>query len=116
MEEKTLLHISIAGSLLGILILFIISNNIEIPEANIYLVNKSMLNENIKIKGQITNIIETPGLYILTVSDKTDKIQIVVFKEDKLDIKVNQIVEIQGKVSQYKNQTEIIADKIIIFS
>ena len=113
MHEKTLLKISIITSLFGILIIFFINEKLDLS-SNIGNITKDSLDEKVKIKGEIIKITETPGLYLLDVKDNTGTIVVIVFKEEILDLKQGNIVEIQGQVAIYKDKPEIIAKKITI--
>jgi RecJ-like exonuclease len=114
MKEKTLLKIAIISSLIGILILLYISEHIEIKEFKISEITRDKLDERVKIKGDIIAIKETPGLYILTLKDKTSSIPIVIFKEEPLSLEHGMLIEIQGIVIEYKGIIEIQAEEIKI--
>ncbi|MBU2634174.1 MAG: hypothetical protein KJ674_02930 [Nanoarchaeota archaeon] len=114
MKESTLLKLALITSLLGILIILFISEKTEIPSSDIKSINKNLLNKEVQITALVENVIETPGLYILTVKDNSASIKVIVFKEDPINITENSIIEIIGTVTEYKNQTEIIAKEIII--
>jgi DNA/RNA endonuclease YhcR with UshA esterase domain len=114
MQEKTLLKISLITALIGIFILLIILDRIDISDSNINLINKTMIDQQIKIKGEITRLTETPGLYILNVKDDTGNIDVIIFKEEKIELEKGKVIEIQGTVTEYQGKVEIIAKKIII--
>ena len=114
MQEKTLLKISLITSLVGILILLIILDKIDVSGSNINAINKTFLDKQVKIKGEITRIAETPGLYIMNVKDNTGNIDVIIFKEDILDLEKGNVVEIEGQVAEYQSKMEIIAKKIVI--
>ena len=112
MQNTKLFKISLAISLLGIFLLLTILEYQTIPLYKIGDINKDLLERSVRIQGSITSIKETQGLYILKVKD-TSTITIIVFKEDPIDLKKNSLLEIEGKVAEYKETLEIIADKII---
>ncbi len=114
MHEKTLLKISLITSLVGILILLIILDKIDISDSDIASINKTLIDKQVKIKGEITRTTETPGLYILNVKDNTGNIDIIIFKEDKIELKKGDIVEIEGQITEYQDKLELIAKKVII--
>ena len=114
MKEKTLLKISLITSLVGILILLVILDKIDVSDSNINAINKTFLDKQVKIKGEITRITETPGLYIMNVKDNTGDIDVIVFKEEKLELEKGNIIQIEGQVTEYQGKLEIIAKKIVI--
>ena len=112
MKETTLLKISILVSVLGVFFLMVISELSHIELSKISDITKKDLETKVKIQGKLLSIQETPGLYILTVTDFTSTITIIVFKEDPLELKKNSNIEIEGKVTEYQGKLEIIADTI----
>jgi len=54
MEEKSLLRLALICSLVGIIALFFISENIEIKEKNIDEINKDNIGEDVRIKGIVS--------------------------------------------------------------
>lgn len=111
MEEKSLLKVALFCSLIGILILIIISEKITIPLYTIGSINKSLTDKEVKINGEIASIKETPGLLILTVQDSTGKITVIIYDKE-LAVNKGDYVEIQGTVIEYKNVLEIDAKTI----
>ncbi len=114
MKEKTLLKISLITAVIGILILLFILDKISLTSVNVGNLTKKDLDKEIKIKAELVKITETPGLYLLTVKDFSGEMTVVVFKDEILELKEGDILEIEGQVTSYKDQIEIIAKKITI--
>ena len=107
-----LFRISLIISLLGTFTLLLILEYQELPFSKISEINKDQIETKIKTQGTITSIKETPGLYILTIKDSNSIITTIVFKEEQIALTKNSLVEIEGKIQEYQNELEIIADKI----
>jgi len=114
MKDSTLFKISIVCSLIGIFILFIVSEKLDLSKSDIGSINKEMLDKKVKVKGYISSIAETPGLYIINLNDETGNITAIVFKEESFNITKGSIIEIEGKVVEYKEKLEINAEIIRI--
>lgn len=114
MKEKTLLKISVITAVVGILILLFILDKISLTSVNIGNLTKEDLDKEIKIKAELIKITETPGLYLLTVKDFSGEMTVVVFKDEILELREGDILEIEGQVTSYKDKIEIIAKKITI--
>ncbi|MEW6063485.1 MAG: OB-fold nucleic acid binding domain-containing protein [Nanoarchaeota archaeon] len=112
MKESKLLKIAIIGSLIGIIILSYISEKSSLNNSNIREITDKTINEKVKIKGYITSLAESSGLYIITVKDDTGSIRVVVFKEEKINISKSDLIEVEGKITKYKEETEVVADII----
>ncbi len=113
MEDDFLLKIALICSLTGILLLIFISNSIEIKKIEIGKLTKEDIDKDVKISGRITKIVETPGLKIFDISDKTGKITAIAFKEESSNLTENDNVFVEGKIKEYKNKLELEVDRII---
>ena len=108
--------LSILITLLGFSILLTISLFSKPIELNISNINVNHLNKEVKITG---NIIQTKPIYgynftILTLEDKTGKINITVEKTLNKNQLTHKSSTIIGKVTSYKNEYQVQAKKIIL--
>lgn len=110
MNEKILFKIALICSIIGVLSITYISENKEVELLKISDIKE--VDKEIKIEGYITNVKETPGLYIIDVKDSTGVITVIIFKEKPLNLQKNQLVEIIGSTTKYKNKIEINAKQI----
>lgn len=115
MDEKTLFKVSLIITLIGILILLAVSESIEVNESKISLISKKDIDKAVRLKGKITYIKETPGLFIFNLEDSSGKIKVIAFKQESFQLEKNSIVEIEGVVKEYNNELEVQADRIKVF-
>ena len=85
----------------------------EIKEYKIKDLTKKQVNKDIKVKGTITKVTETPGLYIFNINDNTGDITAILFKEDPINLTVSQEVILEGKLVEYKDRLEINVQQIL---
>ena len=114
MDNKTLFKISLACSLMGILLIVYISDKIEAPLFNIEELTKEKIDQEIRIKGEIKNFNDLPSLVLMEVEDKTGTITVMFFKEKNVTIKKGQKIEVDGKLVEYEDKLEIEADSIYL--
>jgi len=114
MNNKTLLSVALICSLIGIFIILLIVEKIEYPYIKISSIDKTMLEQEVKIKGEVESLTKRSNLLILNIKDETGKIQVVVFETNNLTIKENSIAEIQGTVTEYQNKLQLEANIIKI--
>jgi RecJ-like exonuclease len=114
MKNKTILSIAIICSLVGIFMILLIVENTELSILKIKNITEKHLETKVKISGEITSIKETPGLLILQVKDPTGKIDVIIFKNKKINITKNIQVEIEGEIQEYKDKLQIAANKITL--
>lgn len=107
------LKISLALSLIGILLLIFISSHIEPREVSIASITEEYLDKEVRITGQIDKIknFKDNGFHILEVSDSTGYIEVTA-SSSNLTVNKNLTYAIIGKVSEYNGTIQISADKI----
>ena len=114
--KLSLIKISFAVSIIGILILLFISTISEPDLIPIKEITDKNLNQQVKIQGSIENIksFKDYDFIILSVQDETRKIDVLLDKTPEFVLAKNQKITCIGKVSQYQNVLQIQADKIIL--
>jgi len=115
MEEKSLLRLALIFSLVGILALFFISENIEIKEKNINEINKNNLGEDIKIKGIVSKATDNNKIILLDII-QPETITVVLFKDSDLNISAGTKVEIIGEIDEFNGKMEIIGNEVKILN
>tara|TARA_Y100000310_G_scaffold112450_1_gene110930 strand:- start:5402 stop:5755 length:354 start_codon:yes stop_codon:yes gene_type:complete len=115
MKEQTLLKIALITSLLGLLIIFLINDNIEIKEKNIEKITIDNIDEFVKLKGRVNKVIDTEKVTIMEIT-QPQQITVVLFKDknETMPIEEGNEVEVMGKVDEYEGKLEIIADRLRI--
>lgn len=118
MPSQTLLKISLTISILGILLLLFLSNIIEPKLTNIKNIGTLGLNKKVQLKGQITSLksYKNQDFQIITLKDKTGKISVIINKPNrKLSLSEEQEITVIGRITEYKNEFQVQAEKIIEF-
>jgi len=107
--EKTK-NICLIISLAGILILLLMINFNEIKTSKISSIKLSQENEHIKIMGRvISKQIYESNFTTFKLKDSSSEINVVC---NCPNIKLNQTIELTGRIQQYKKQVQISADEI----
>ena len=114
MENKRLFAISLFLSVFGIFCLALLAENLELKETPINEINYKLMDQQIKTSGFIDSVYEGKGIYLLNLKDNSTKITVLIFKKENLTLEKNTFVSVEGTVSEYKNQTEIIAKRITL--
>ncbi len=84
----------------------------EAKQENIADIKDNLLNQKIKIQGQVTQIKSYPDFQIITIQDSTGKINTLI--NHPINLTKNQTLIVEGKVTEYKGQLQINADKVIV--
>lgn len=117
-DGKMMEKAALATSLAGIIMLLVLSLQIEPKTKDIGEINTKLLDQWVRVNGTITNIRETNGLLILELESGKDSsmIQAIVYA-DKLDLDYMESglkAEVIGKVIEYYGRLEIEVSKIRI--
>lgn len=112
MREKTLLKIALIVSLAGLLILYIISGNIEIKEKTLEKITLENKDEMVKVRGIVSRLTDTEKVAIMEITQPAE-VTVVLFKgsNESIPIKEGNEVEIIGKVDEYEGKLEIVAQR-----
>ena len=111
MKESFLIKLALGTSLAGLLILFFISGNLDVEEKPLGKISVENLEDYVKIRGQVSGITHTENAVFLKVT-QPQEMDIVVFKDTPLNLSKGAHVEIIGKVDEYGNKPEILAELI----
>ena len=112
MKEQNLLKIALIVSILGLLFIYLISGNIEIKEKNIEKITIDNKDDFVKVSGIVNNIINADSVFIMKLT-QPQEITVVLFKRENTTtpIQKGNEVEIIGKVDEYEDKLEIIAQR-----
>lgn len=113
MKERSLLQLSLAISVLGLISLFVVSRIIELPTADIGKITPEDTGKNVRVCGQVTSkFVSKTQHTFLELRDNTGKIDITVFntssaKTSAQSLNKNQDVCITGAVDEYEKKLQV---------
>ena len=114
MKETTILKIALICSLIGLVVLFLLSNTLSVKEYSPQQLNRNE-GDNVKLTGTVGKITDSGNLVLIEVNQH-NPITIVLFKDNKnyngINLMSGNYVEILGEVREYRGKSEIVADKI----
>ena len=112
MQEKTLLKIALITSIVGLVVIYVISGNIVIEEKTLEKITIGNKDEFVKVRGMVSRITDLEKVTIMEITQPTE-ITIIMFKngnESTIFAEGNE-VEIIGKIDEYEGEMEIIAER-----
>ena len=115
MQEKTLMRISFVCSVIGVIALFFLSENIEISDAEIDKIDLAMIGNSVKVDGKVSRVTNAEKVLILNIVDSDNNdLTVVAFKKknDNINLTDGDNVKITGKIEEYNGKPEIIASEI----
>jgi len=114
MDNEYLFNLSLIISIFGLFLLIVILENTELKETNISEINDNYIDRQVKVSGTIKNLFETEGLYIFNVESDSKIIKAILFKDNKTILYNDFEIELEGKVTEYEDELEIISKKITL--
>ncbi len=103
--------ISFTISILGIFLLLLLMNLIEPKKTNISDIKLSDINRKVKVQGKVDGIKNYETITIVSISDKTGKIDLIINSKNIHLIK-NQNITVTGRLTQYKGKLQVQVEKI----
>ena len=114
MTESLLIKVSLVFSIIGIIILFFISDKIKPKEYQINKLTKDELEKEVKIIGKIKNLKQLNKGLLITLEDKTSSIKVILFENKNIKLRTGINIEVIGKLKTYQKEFEIEAHEINI--
>jgi len=112
MQEKTLYKISIIMVILGLAILFVYVEEIDLKA--IQKVESIAPAEAVKITGTVTQLsTQDKAIFIEIEGNRVEKTNVIIFNDENLFLEEGDYVEVSGTVENYNGQKEIIASKVV---
>ena len=118
MENKILLYISLASSLIGLVIVYIASQNVELVVTPTGKITFDDVGKNVKVCGEIISLKTSKNNHtFLKIEDNSGEIDVVVFNStaDKFgvyDLQKGDEICVAGKIDDYNGKLEIIPKEI----
>lgn len=109
MEDSTLLIISIAGSLIGIILLYFGTIFVEPELVNAEEIDSEKVGEYVKVEGKVQNIREVEDNLLISL-ENTDLV-IFVNKKFALEVYNGAFISVSGVVHEYNGKIEIIPNR-----
>lgn len=111
MQEKTLVRLSLSITVIGLLLLYIFSEETTMPTLDT--IDQLPQGKPVQMEGVITKLVKKDTVYFATVdSIRQETTEIIIFPEEEIYLKEGNIVSVQGTTQEYKGENEIIASKI----
>ena len=112
MRDSTLVKISLAWALIGIFILMVAANLAKPAEISISGLADNIGN-TVVLRGEVTRAAYRESVSFIDIKDNSSKATVVLFDVPAQNLSAGDFIAVKGKVSVYKNELELVADKIV---
>jgi len=111
MKEKTLFKLALTCSIIGLCVLFFISDNIVVKEIDVGKIDFDDIGKEVRVIGKIIRVSDTDKVMFLEVSqEKIEDVTVVLFKDEVVVLKEGDYVELIGTLDEYNGEINIIAN------
>ncbi|MBU0758565.1 MAG: hypothetical protein KKF44_10945 [Nanoarchaeota archaeon] len=114
MNEKMLLRISVLFAVIGISALFIISKSIEINNTTIEKIYGEKIGDEVEITGKAIQIIRNEKFTVIKMAQESE-IEVIAY-DNIAEIREGDALSVKGRIDEYNEKRQIVADKITIIS
>ncbi len=115
MEEKALLRAAVTCSLVGMVMLLLVTMKPAAATYAIGAIDDSLIEEKVRLVGMVEEVRAVKGILILNISDNTGSIKSVVFDtEDMSEVEEGMYFDVTGVVDEYHGQIEVKVSRIIV--
>ena len=113
MKEKTLFKLALICSIVGLCVLFFISDSIVVNEIDVGKINFDNIGREVRVIGKIGRVSDTEKVMFLEVSqEKIEDVTVVLFKDSEIELKEGDYVELIGTLDEYNGEINIIANAV----
>ena len=113
MKEKTLFKIAFICTVVGLWVLFFISENLEIEEIDVSKIDSIDIGKEVRVIGRVERITDTEKVAFMVVGqEKIESVSVVLFKDGEIFIEQGDYVELIGKLDDYNGEVNIIANAV----
>ena len=107
--------VALITSLLGVAALLFLSQQLEPKLVKISDINENLLGNNVRVQGKISEVKENEGMLIFSLKEDNSSITIIAYKnKQEVSIEKERLVEVTGRVKEFRNKVEIEAESIRI--
>jgi DNA/RNA endonuclease YhcR with UshA esterase domain len=113
MQEKTLRNLALLGVLLGLAALYLFAEEVDVQR--IASLDTVDVEETVFLAGEVTNVRQLETVVFLEVTgQRAETMQITFFPKEEVLLHVGDFVEVEGVVDEYRGQTQVIAEQVVV--
>ena len=118
MNNRLLIYLSLASSVIGLVIVYIAANNVQLPAVLIGKIVYDDIGKNVKVCGEVDSLSVSKSKHtFFDIVDSSGRINVVVFNSsaEKLQpysLKDDDTICVSGQVGEYNDRLEILPKEI----
>lgn len=117
MNDKTLLRIALLGSVVGVVILLLLSEQIGVQKEVISRLDGVPEGKEVEVVGKILRFSDKGKVAFVEIAEqKIEAVNVVLFKDRNITLREGDIVRVTGSVEEYEGKKEILGNRVVLLN
>ena len=117
MDDKTLLRIALLGSVIGVVILLLLSEQISVQKELISRLDGVPEGKEVEVVGKILRFSDKGKVAFVEIAEqKIESVNVVLFKDRNITLREGDIVRVTGSVEEYEGKKEILGNRVVLLN
>lgn len=105
-------RVSLLLVMCGLAVIYVASVVYEPPTVSVQALDESFLGETVRVDAVVTRHVIRDGVQFITLEEGGERVSAVYFGDSALEVVPSSLHRVQGEVSVYEGELEIIIDSI----
>ncbi len=111
MDERVLLRISLAASVIGIFLLVVMLNFFTVADRGIGELQKEREGSSVRVKGFVESVADHEGFAVIEIAElKT--VSAIMFTSENVSLEKGEGLEVTGKIRNYRGRNELVIERV----
>lgn len=117
MDDKILLRIALLGSVVGVVILLLLSEQIGVQKEVISRLDGVPEGKEVEVVGNVVRFTDKGKVAFLEIAEqKIEAVTVVLFKDRNITLLEGNRVRVTGSVEEYKGKKEILGNSVVLLN
>lgn len=118
MENRLLIHLSLASAIIGLTIIYIVAHIVELPATLIGTIVYDDIGKNVRVCGEVDSLSIPKNKHVFfDIIDSSGEIDVVVFNSSAEKLRAYSLMDgdvicVSGQVGEYNDRLEILPKEI----
>ena len=117
MDDKTLLRIALLGSVVGVVVLLLLSGQIGVQKEVISRLDGVPEGKEVEVVGKVLRFTDKGNVAFLEIAEqKIEAVTVVLFKDRNITLREGDRVRVTGSVEEYEGKKELLGNRVVLLN
>ncbi|MAF36474.1 hypothetical protein CL622_05150 [archaeon] len=112
MSKDRIKNLSLFSALVGIFLILLVKDNLVLPTTDLQSLQNVTVDQKVKTSGTISYVSQSKSGYYLVIKNQKYSIPIMIFTQSNLTLSKDQIIEVEGRITEFNKKRSLIADQV----